>query len=329
MSKRMYDAAFAPTSPPPWEVVGGYIGGNAYHVWSEAEWASQPARYRLPIYVRSHPAGHDPHDDAAAAITWLRHHGVPRGCAVALDLETAVNGPYVRAFDQALVAAGYVVLAYGSLDTIFGNPRTSGGYWVAHYTGYDHMEPRAVATQWANDKQLGKPWDANTVADSVPLWDTQQAQEDDMAQVSSLGAGGTLSIAAGAHADFKWTKEFTDKHGLHGDNGASVVIAKEAFWCIADAIFKLTGLPAGARFDIAWTRVKDNGAFIDDAWRKTFTADQSGTLRDELGGQFSVNADNRLRLRLYNTGTAPLAMTIVQAEAGQPVTMAKATLLKY
>jgi hypothetical protein len=172
MTKRMYDAAYPPPSPPKWEAVAAYIGGNTPHVWTIAEWNAQPARWRLPIYVRSNPGSHSPHADAALAVAWLVLHNVPRGSAVALDLETAVNGPYVRAFDADLKAAGYVTLAYGSLSTIFRNPKTSGGYWVAHYTGSDHMEPGSVATQWADDKQLKKPWDANTVADSVPLWDT-------------------------------------------------------------------------------------------------------------------------------------------------------------
>lgn len=173
MTKRMYDASTPPAHPPAWEAVAAYIGGNTPHVWTIAEWNAQPARWRLPIYVRSNPGSHSPHVDAALAVAWLLAHGVPHGSAVALDLETAVAPSYVRAFDADLKAVGYVTLTYGSLSTVFGNPKTSGGYWVAHYTGKDHMEPRAVATQWASDRQLGKPWDASTVADSVPLWDTR------------------------------------------------------------------------------------------------------------------------------------------------------------
>jgi hypothetical protein len=172
VTKRMYDAAYPPAHPPKWEAVAAYIGGDTPHVWSTAEWNAQPARYRLPIYVRSNPGSHNPHTDAALAIAWLRGHSAPHGCAVALDLETAIAPSFVHAFDADLKAAGYVTVAYGSLSTIFSNPKPSGGYWVAHYTGNDHMEPGAVATQWASDVQLGKPWDANTVADSVPLWDT-------------------------------------------------------------------------------------------------------------------------------------------------------------
>lgn len=319
MARRMYDAAYAPSSPPAWEVVAGYIGGNAVHVWSDEEWASQSARYRLPIFVRSNPEDHVAARDAAAALARLRQLGMPHGCAVALDLETAVNPPYVKAFDAALVAAGYVVLAYGSAATIFSNPRPSGGYWAAHYTGEDHMEPRAVATQWASDRQLGKPWDVSTVADSVPLWDTRE-QEDDMAQVSSLGVDGKQTIAAGKVADVKFATEYTDKHNLHGENGLSVVIAPDSYWVDADAIFELRGLAPGERIDVAWTRVGDDGTFINDAWRLPYTADTNGVVRGEIGGQFGVDETNRLRLRVYNTSAQ--AVTVVAC-------MAKASLFKF
>ncbi|MGH3375106.1 MAG: hypothetical protein ACRDP6_10230 [Actinoallomurus sp.] len=324
MARTMYDAAYPPQNPPPWDVAAGYIGGDTPHVWTAAEWASQSARWRLPIFVRSNPGsrGVSATEDAALTIAWLRSNGVARGRAVALDLETAVNPPYVRAYDTALVAAGYVVLAYGSVSTVYLNPKTSGGYWAAHYTGKEHQEPRAVATQWANDRQLGKPWDASTIDDSVPLWDTTNpSQEDDMAQVSSLGVDGKQVIKAADHADVKFSKEFTDKHGLHADdNGASVVIAPAAYWVHADAIFELHGLTPGTTVDVAWTRVKDDGTFIDDAWRLTFTADDKGVIRDELGGQFGLDATNRLRLRVYNPAAVPVT---VQG------CMAKASLFSY
>lgn len=145
-------------------------------------------------------------------------------------------------------------------------------------------------------------------------------QEDDMAQVSSLGVDGKQTVAAGKNGDVKFTVEYTDKSGLHGDAGTSVVIAKAKYWCIPSAIFELHGLDAGDEVDVAWTRVKDDGTFIDDAWRLTYTANGKGVIRGELGGQFGVDDTNRLRLRVYNT-------------SGKDVTvqgcMAKAALLKY
>src|SRR6266536_1905062 len=85
----MWDAALPPASPPKWEAVAGYIGGNTPHVWTDQEWARQQARWRLPIFTRSHDG--DPSADAAHAIRWMTAHHVPKGVCVALDFETRVD----------------------------------------------------------------------------------------------------------------------------------------------------------------------------------------------------------------------------------------------
>lgn len=212
---RMYDAAYPPNSPPTTDAVGFYIGGDTPHVWTAAEIARQRTRYRLPIFVRSNPGSHNPHADATATLRWLAQHGAPRGCAVVLDLETAVDGPYVRAFDADITAGGYVTVAYGSLDTIFRNPRTSGGYWVANPTGTAHMHPGAVATQWAFDTQLGHPWDLSDVADTVPLWDTHAPQPQEAEMLSGTltagkGAKPPILIAGFRHVYFGFDNTYTN-----------------------------------------------------------------------------------------------------------------------
>ena len=52
-----YDAAWPPARPPVADGCCIYIGGDTPHVWSLADIASQRARYRLPIFVRSNPPG--------------------------------------------------------------------------------------------------------------------------------------------------------------------------------------------------------------------------------------------------------------------------------
>lgn len=150
-----------------------------------------------------------------------------------------------------------------------------------------------------------------------------------MSLVSSLGVDGKQTIAAGKTADVKFTQEYTDKNGLHGDRGSSVVIAKDTYWAILDAQFMLSGLGPGEDIKVAWTRVEDDGTFIDDGWGPfTYTADKDGIVHDQIGGQFGVNASNRVRLRIYNISDKPV--TVMSADAnGRAVTMAKATLLKY
>src|SRR6266545_4283956 len=175
LMRRMWDAAFPPASPPPWEAVAGYIGGNTPHVWTDQEWARQPARWRLPIFTRS--TGGDPNTDAAQAVRWLRAHGVPPGVCVALDYETRIDPDYLRVFDWIIQQAGYLTLLYGTRRTVVQNPRPSGGYWVAEWTGTPHLYPGSAATQWSGSGPFGGIYDPNLVADSTPLWDTQ---EDDM-----------------------------------------------------------------------------------------------------------------------------------------------------
>jgi len=172
----MWDAAWPPASPPPWEVAAGYIGGNTPHVWTDQEWARQPARWRLPIFTRSHDG--DPNTDAAAAVRWLRAHGVPPGCCVALDYETRIDAGYLHVFDWLVTQAGYQTLLYGSLSTVTRNPKPSGGYWTADWpdpgeTAHPHLTPGAAATQWSGSAPFGGAYDPNLVADTTPLWDTQ------------------------------------------------------------------------------------------------------------------------------------------------------------
>jgi len=174
--RRMFDAAFPPPAPPPWEVAAGYIGGNTPHVWTDPEWARQTARWRLPIFTRS--TGGDPNIDAAQAVRWLRAHGAPPGCCVALDYETRIDPGYLRTFDWIVEQAGYLTMVYGTRRTVLQNPKPSGGYWVADWpvpgeTPHPHLYPGSAATQWSGSGPFGGVYDPNLVADSTPLWDTQ------------------------------------------------------------------------------------------------------------------------------------------------------------
>src|SRR6266496_79236 len=174
--RRMWDAAYPPTSPPNWEAVAFYLGGNTPHVWTDSEIERQPARWRLPIFVRSHDG--DPLADAHASIVWLVRHEVPRGVTLALDYETRVDAAYLAAFDRAVTDAGWRVMVYGTRDFVLRNPKPSGGYWVAEWTGSPHLYPGSAATQWSGSGPFGGAYDPNLVADDTLLWDTW---EDPMA----------------------------------------------------------------------------------------------------------------------------------------------------
>lgn len=203
MVKSMYDAIVPNAGPSGWPVAAGYIpGGDAYRGWTDQDWRAEKARYRLPIWVRSNPRDSvEGINEGHAAVAWAIRHGQPKGTTIALDLELAVHPAYVNAFNVTLFQAGYLTMAYGSLSTIFGNPHTHGGYWVAHYTGVAHMENGADATQYANHGA----YDASLIKDSVPLWDTQ-SHPTKVVELQSgnvnMGAGAMtmVAVAPGEHA---------------------------------------------------------------------------------------------------------------------------------
>lgn len=171
----MIDYAF-PLNPPPvaTDIVLVYVGGDTPHPWSDSEMDAQPARYRWPTWVRSNPNGAtEGAIEAAEMITWLHSHNVPQGCSIILDLESAADTAYVNAFDHAIVAAGYKTTKYGSSGSIFNNPKTSGGTFVADPTGTPHMYGvgDTVATQYEFTGQ----YDLSMVEDqtALQLWDTR------------------------------------------------------------------------------------------------------------------------------------------------------------
>lgn len=167
-----YDAAWAPGSPPNGDqVVMGYGGGDTPHVWSLTDWNGQPARFRIPIWTRSNPAGRDGAAEAHAFLAYLDSVGAPRGILTVLDYETAVDGAFVTSFDGVMVAAGDTVALYGSKSTLFQNPRPSGGYFPADLTGTPHLYPGTLLTQWAFEQA----WDDDTISAAAVLWDTRPA----------------------------------------------------------------------------------------------------------------------------------------------------------
>jgi Putative peptidoglycan binding domain len=164
-----YDAAFPPADPPATDGVVIYIGGDAVHVWSLEEIGMQPARYRLPVFVRSNPPGPGAAADVTAALTRLRQIGAPLCSLVAWDLETAADPAYIREVTAGILGAGYVLIVYGSESTVRGNDAPDGLYWGADWTSVPHLHRGDAMTQYVSfsgfDESLASP--------SLPFWDTQ------------------------------------------------------------------------------------------------------------------------------------------------------------
>ena len=173
----MYDASEPPTDPPHWYAVAGYIGGDTPHIWTEAEWNAQSAKFRLPVYTASNRADSV---DAAGVDAWniihaLNSLGVPHGKSVAVDIETAVYTTYLEALD--LFLGEWNLLTYGSLSTLLKCSITSGGRWTGDWTdnietaikldGTEHIS----ALQFASAQMLGKTYDMSVIEESIPLWE--------------------------------------------------------------------------------------------------------------------------------------------------------------
>jgi hypothetical protein len=163
----MVDEAFPPQEHDA-DICLVYSGGDTPHAWSKTETDAQSATYRLPTWVRSNPTQVNVAGDIGGFLNWLKAVGAPKGSTVCLDLETAVDTAYVNAFNIGLTDAGYPVMKYGSRGFIFGNPKTSGGTFVADPTGQPHMvtEGDTVATQYL----FSGNFDLSLVLKTVKLW---------------------------------------------------------------------------------------------------------------------------------------------------------------
>lgn len=163
-----YDAAFPPASAPAGcDGVAFYIGGDTPHVWTLAEIEAQPVRFRLPIYVRDNPQQVNVAMDVMQCVSRLDAIGAPKGCMVALDSETSVDANYVATFYYQLRDAGYTLMDYGSVSTVFANNIPDGYYWGAHWTNRAGVEPGQVMTQW----ESFDAYDESTALSTLPFWD--------------------------------------------------------------------------------------------------------------------------------------------------------------
>ena len=152
-----------------------YIGGDAYHVWTDAEFAALRAqphiRYILPIYVRSNPQGAaQAASDVAAAIVWAKAHGQPRGTLTQWDYETADDAVYEEAVSRLLLAGdGDLELLYGSKSTVTQNPVPAGGYQIADWTDAIPASLASTAQQFYG----GASDDMSSFRAGAALWDTR------------------------------------------------------------------------------------------------------------------------------------------------------------
>jgi hypothetical protein len=117
--------------PPGCKGALGYIGGQAEHVWTTAEW-NRFARGKgvrlFPCWVADFSA--DPRQSARSALTAARRLGWRPHRAVVLDTEATVNKDWVAEFTHEL-DGGLTVVNYGSAAVVAQNG--SAHLWVANW----------------------------------------------------------------------------------------------------------------------------------------------------------------------------------------------------
>jgi hypothetical protein len=165
------DSAFPLTDPPASDGVCFYLGGDALNVWSRADIDAQPARYRLPIFVRSDPPGPGAAADVAAALSQLAAVGAPKGILICWDMETAADPSYIRGVWTLLREVGYPLIVYGTQTDVFGNDNPSGLYFGAQWTGTAHIAAGDQMTQFVAFQNL----DEDLAESTLPFWDTRPA----------------------------------------------------------------------------------------------------------------------------------------------------------
>lgn len=167
-TSEMYDASTPPATPPALPVVAFYIGGDTPHVWTDEEIAAQPATFGLPIYVHDGIGG-DASAAAAQVISWLEAHQWEKGAAVAIDTEATQEPVWIADFDAIVSVKGWPVIDYESKGPASSNPLTSGGRWIADWTGTPHLYGGSVATQYASASMLGGDVDLSVIDQAVLL----------------------------------------------------------------------------------------------------------------------------------------------------------------
>lgn len=166
--REMADSSAPVTPPPPTPVQAFYIGGDTPHPWTDADIATIKARWVLPIFVNTNPA-RDATADAGEIILWLTRHHYGLGELVTIDSESVAMPNYIGTLNDHVTAAGFKLAEYESKGPKGQNPPTSGGRWVADWTGTPHLYPGSIATQYADSQMAGVPWDESVINNAVTL----------------------------------------------------------------------------------------------------------------------------------------------------------------
>jgi lysozyme len=284
-------------------------------------------------YHFAHP-GNDANAEADFFLGAVRPRGLEGGDLLVLDLEVTDGRSAAHVSSWARTWCSRVAKAVGCDPVVYtylsfaqeGNCAGLGGHplWIAD-PSRTAGKPRVPAPwkTWLLHQYDVDPVDADVanVSMAADLRAYGVGGGDDAAIVVSLGAGLDQSVAPGATESIEWHTEYTDKHGVHAADDASVIVDR-SYWAVGDALVRVSGLRPDDPVDIMWTRMtRDGTAVEDDAWRMTYRADLAGNLTASHSGQVGIADDVLFRLRVYNPNPVPIMVS--------GSTTARITLLSY
>lgn len=240
----MGDSSTPPAPPARLPVYAFDIGGQTPHVWTDTEYEALTARWVLPIYTRIDTAM----PAAAVAdeiLSWLRSNQFDRGSSVALDSESVVLGQWLADVDNLVAAAGHKLIEYESKGPMGHNPPTSGGRWVADWTGIPHLYPGSVATQYSSADMAGLPWDQSLIDQAVPLHELHPPARHEIrnliveADVPELSRGDHgQAVRRLQHLILAWDSSELAQFGADGNYGpetrAAVAVFQRLYGITAD-----------------------------------------------------------------------------------------------
>lgn len=151
MAKVMYDSVTAADIPDGAQLVGGYVDGD--FAWSDEDWARFPSQTHVKIATQPGTVGADVYDVEFGALT------IDQAVqSVRTDRE---NGHYPSVYvDRANWSEARV--------KFIGAGMSEPPWWVADWTGSNHLVDGSAATQYANPDTSGGHFDISQTIDNWP-----------------------------------------------------------------------------------------------------------------------------------------------------------------
>ena len=147
----MYDSTNAADIPTTAPIVAGYIDGA--YVWSPADWARFPNALHVRIACFASTDGGQVLD-------------VEEGCATPAEAPGWAAKRRLAGVEPTIYCSASVVGAVQAAFTAQGVPQPL--FWVADWTGSEHLHPGSVATQFANPPASGGHFDLSVTNGTWP-----------------------------------------------------------------------------------------------------------------------------------------------------------------